>query len=228
MLSEMHRLVSSGELRPDDLVWRIGTVDWVRAGSVPALCRVPPPVAPPPALPAKTARPSKLQGVLAALTFYGCGIVLGRDRIRPRSGARRARGTASDDRGVAYVVALRHQMWKAIDDGQTSIRPGAAAGLMLVPLFNLYWVFRVFPGLAGELAAYARRHGSAGGSLGRGILITYAVLFVIGMIPVVGVLAFVAQLVVAPIAVVSICNAIDALHASGPAAFAASAQPARA
>lgn len=226
-LAEMQRLVRGGELRPEDLVWRIGTVDWVRAGSVPALCSVPPPVAAPNP-PAKAVRPSKVLGVLAALTLYSCGIVAGVIPFVP-------------DLALAGVVALPlmiaasltllrfvYQMWRAIDDGQTSIRPGAAAGLMLVPLFNLYWVFRVFPGLATELEAYARRHERPCRPLNRGILVTYAVLFVVGMLPWVGVLAFAAQLVVAPIAIVSICNAIDALHAPTSAAPATFAQPARA
>ncbi|MCC7014611.1 MAG: DUF4339 domain-containing protein [Planctomycetes bacterium] len=210
-MEELQRLLRNGELRGADLVWRIGTPTWVSADSVEALRSALHSV-PQRAASRAALRPNKLLGVTAAITLYGSLLVLGVAPLEPRIAS--AALVALPLAIAASLTLLRfvHQMWKAIDDGNSTIRPGAAAGLMLVPLFNLYWVFRAFPGFATELGRYAQRHGSTARPLGRGVLITYAVLFVIGLVPVLGVVAFLAQLVVAPITVVLVCNAIEAVH----------------
>jgi len=64
--------------------------------------------------------------------------------------------------GVASVVlflALLYQMWKAVQDGYVQTSPGAAVGLLFVPIFNLFWIFIAIYGLARECNRYIQRHG---------------------------------------------------------------------
>lgn len=35
-----------------------------------------------------------------------------------------------------------YKIWQVLQDGNPSTTPGAAAGLLFVPLFNIYWLFR--------------------------------------------------------------------------------------
>ncbi len=59
---------------------------------------------------------------------------------------------------VAFCV-LVYKMWSAIEDGQAPITPGRAVGLLFVPFYNLYWVFRALPGWATAYNAFASRQG---------------------------------------------------------------------
>ncbi|MBI4702804.1 MAG: hypothetical protein HY744_16920 [Deltaproteobacteria bacterium] len=57
-----------------------------------------------------------------------------------------------------FQCVLLYKMWKAVQDGQARVSPIAAVGLLLVPIFNLYWIFRVLPGYATDFNAYVARH----------------------------------------------------------------------
>lgn len=59
---------------------------------------------------------------------------------------------------VAFCV-LVHKMWSAVQDGQEPTTPGRAVGLLFVPFYNLYWVFRALPGWASAYNAFAARQG---------------------------------------------------------------------
>ena len=56
------------------------------------------------------------------------------------------------------TLVLLFWMWKAIQDGQTRTSPGVAAGLTLIPGFNLYWIFRAVWGFAKEHNKFLARH----------------------------------------------------------------------
>lgn len=51
---------------------------------------------------------------------------------------------------IAIGAALLHRSWASIQAHDAPLRPGAAVGLMFIPLFNLYWQFRAFHGFAVE------------------------------------------------------------------------------
>ncbi len=51
-----------------------------------------------------------------------------------------------------------YKMWTALQDGRAGTSPLTAALLLLVPGFNLYWVFKVYYGFAQEYNALADRH----------------------------------------------------------------------
>jgi len=65
-----------------------------------------------------------------------------------------------------YHLVVLHRLWTFASDqldragGQPTVRSaGLAVGLLLVPGFNLYWVFRVFRGLTAALNAVAASKG---------------------------------------------------------------------
>lgn len=42
---------------------------------------------------------------------------------------------------VIWLVLL-YKAWASIQDGQTPVSPGKAAGFLFIPFYNLCWVFR--------------------------------------------------------------------------------------
>lgn len=63
--------------------------------------------------------------------------------------------------GMAGLLALLYRAWALIQDGQARTGPGKAVLFLLIPLFNLYWMFQAYVGLANDMNAYARRHNIA-------------------------------------------------------------------
>jgi ABC-2 type transport system ATP-binding protein len=61
----------------------------------------------------------------------------------------------------AVALALVWRMWRAIQQGKPRTTPLKAVLLLLLPIFNFYWAFRVFRGFALDFNAYAREQ--AGG-----------------------------------------------------------------
>lgn len=84
--------------------------------------------------------------------------------------------------GVVMMMFL-YKMWNAINDGQTKPTPGAAVGLLFVPIFSLYWLFVVWPGYASQYNAYCQRHGIQAQPLSMGLILCTILL---GWIPLVG------------------------------------------
>jgi len=102
--------------------------------------------------------------------------------------------------GIFQMVFV-YKMWNAINDGRTKPSPGAALGLLFVPLFSLYWVFVVFPGYASRYNAYAHRHGIQVRPLGAGLFVAALLL---GWVPLVG-------LVLWALVLGKVCGAVNAL-----------------
>lgn len=64
--------------------------------------------------------------------------------------------------GIASIILflmLLYQMWKAIQDGYVQVSPPSAVGLLLVPVFNFFWIFIAIFGLARESNLFIQRHG---------------------------------------------------------------------
>lgn len=60
----------------------------------------------------------------------------------------------------ATVLSCRslHRMWAAIQDGHARTTPGRAVGFLFVPIFGIFWFYRVFPGFVKDYNAYLARH----------------------------------------------------------------------
>ncbi|MEM1030728.1 MAG: hypothetical protein AAGN82_10280 [Myxococcota bacterium] len=71
---------------------------------------------------------------------------------------------------------LVHRMWRGIQDSQARMTPGRAVGFTFIPLFNLYWVFEVFPGFATDYNAYLERHRIQAPPMSRGLFLAMVLL----------------------------------------------------
>src|SRR5687768_15980992 len=61
--------------------------------------------------------------------------------------------------GGIFMLVLVYKMYKALNDGVTSPKPGLAVGLFFVPLFNIVWYFIVWCKFPGQYNAFSHRHG---------------------------------------------------------------------
>lgn len=59
---------------------------------------------------------------------------------------------------VVLEYILLYKYWNIIQDGYASTTAAKAVGFMFIPLFNYYWIFRAFWGLAKDLNRYIDRH----------------------------------------------------------------------
>ncbi len=54
---------------------------------------------------------------------------------------------------------FHYKCWETIqDDGYAMVTPSKAAGYLFIPIFNLYWLFISFYGLANQVNQYIDRH----------------------------------------------------------------------
>ncbi|GJM19295.1 MAG: hypothetical protein DHS20C14_15080 [Phycisphaeraceae bacterium] len=70
--------------------------------------------------------------------------------------------------GIAFLVnfpgaicgyILVYRWWRQIQDGFAETSPGKAVGFLFIPMFNYYWIFVAYWGLAKDLDAYTQRYG---------------------------------------------------------------------
>ena len=60
---------------------------------------------------------------------------------------------------IAVLLAFIYRVWKAIEDGEASASPAAAAWLLLIPISQLVWVFRAIRGFAKGYNRFLDRRG---------------------------------------------------------------------
>jgi len=53
---------------------------------------------------------------------------------------------------------LLYRFWQIDQDGFASTTPGKAVGYLFIPIFNIYWLFRAYCGLANDQNRYIARH----------------------------------------------------------------------
>ena len=70
---------------------------------------------------------------------------------------------------------------RVADPSHQSMSPGLV-WLLLIPLFNLFWMFKVFPSVADSLSATARDRGHDVGGAGRGIGMSYCIVVLISTV----------------------------------------------
>jgi len=74
------------------------------------------------------------------------------------------------------VARLVYRMWAAIQDGRARTTPGRAVGFHFIPVFNLFWAFRAFPGFARDFNALVQRRGLARPRLSPGLFRAWVLL----------------------------------------------------
>jgi hypothetical protein len=111
---------------------------------------------------------------------------------------------------ILYLKMV-YKMWAAIQDGTPRTTPGRAVGFLFIPIFNLYWIFQVFPGFADDFNDHVRTKNLAVKELPKGVFTAYGILLVCGLIPVVSFVTAIAALVVGFFMIGKICDAVNAL-----------------
>lgn len=109
--------------------------------------------------------------------------------------------------GIANLV-FWFKAWGALQDGMARTSPGKAIGLLLVPVFNIYWLFQVIPGWAQDHNAMVERAGIDLPRVNAGVYTAYAVCSILPFV------SAIAVLVLLPIVLGSTCDAINRLHAA--------------
>ncbi|MDA2914455.1 hypothetical protein MYX77_10985 [Acidobacteriia bacterium AH_259_A11_L15] len=112
---------------------------------------------------------------------------------------------------VVVFFVLWYRAWAAIQDGHARTTPGKAVGFLLIPFFNLYWAFQAIWGFAKDYNSYVDRHSLNIAKLPEGLFLAYPILVLVGIIPMLGLLASAAALVVLLIMISKICDAVNAL-----------------
>lgn len=122
--------------------------------------------------------------------------------------------------GVVIGMVLLYRCWKlVIDHGPVGLllpavrQPGQAVGFLLIPAFNLYWVFVAFGKLPASLNALADATGVRR-RVSEGLGFTVAVLAVLGCIPLIGVVFAVMQAFVMPTFLVQASSVHDGIVAA--------------
>ena len=124
---------------------------------------------------------------------------------------------------AVVVLRLFYQAWQAIQDGHARTTPGKAAGLLLVPFFNFYWMFVAIHGFALDFNAYVDRHALRTRKLPAGLFLTYVILLCTSWIPILGIVASIVASVLLVIIAWKICDGVNAL--AGTAATGAASTP---
>jgi hypothetical protein len=120
--------------------------------------------------------------------------------------------------GAAVMCAFIYRMWAAIQDGHARTSPGRALGFLFIPIYQFYWVFQAFPGFAKDFNSYAARHSLTVSRLSPGLFTAYAILCIVAMLPWLDVLLSPAIVIVGLVMVSRVCNAVNAIPRTLPAA----------
>ncbi len=115
--------------------------------------------------------------------------------------------------GITFLVLL-YKAWSAINDGQNRTTPGAAVGLLFIPLFNIYWMFQAIWGWAQDYNKYLVRHNQRAEQMPEGLFLVFTICYLF-FFPA----AFVMFFMIVP----KMCDGINALGAAQPAAMGATA-----
>jgi hypothetical protein len=131
---------------------RFQSIAEFRAGVTPPAVIKPPAVVAPPVSPSASTYSSKV----VFLPIFAILVLL--ILVSANTPSMRAVLLLSQVSFFAATLALFFSMWSSIQDGHARTSAGKATGLMLIPVFNLYWVFPVVWGFAKDYNSFIDRH----------------------------------------------------------------------
>ena len=85
---------------------------------------------------------------------------------------------------IGYLLLYR--LWTLIQDGEARTTPGKAVGFCLIPLYNIYWNYTAYVGLAADLNKYCDKYGIEFRRVDERLALIWYVLSVSMLIPVIG------------------------------------------
>ncbi|MBI4851497.1 MAG: DUF4328 domain-containing protein [Acidobacteria bacterium] len=90
--------------------------------------------------------------------------------------------------GILFLIWL-YKTWEAVPERYRSTSPGKALGFLFIPFFNMYWIFRAFPGLSKSIEKAHRAINPS--SAGSGGFVVGMIACVINFIPFLNILSFI-------------------------------------
>lgn len=110
-------------------------------------------------------------------------------------------------------MRLIYRMWCAIPRDFARTTPGLAIGLSLIPIFNLYWIFQVHWGWTVDFNRFAEARGVRARAP-EGLALAICIMSLIAIIPYVGGIFALVNMVLGCIYISSVCDGINAVAAS--------------
>jgi hypothetical protein len=83
-----------------------------------------------------------------------------------------------------FNLVFVYKMYKALNDGVTSPKPGLAVGLMFIPFFSLIWFCIIWGKFPGQYNQFIQRHGIRAQPIGSGVYVAGIILTI--LLPIVG------------------------------------------
>lgn len=212
---EIQTLINNGTLQPHTLVWKAGMQTWAKAqdSELASLFNHQPPAT---AVPTAT--------VPAAPASFGAAATQQQPSYSHTQNVQQVPYEPSSFRtlwlwfawligagiplcliliGLIPVIAggiisliLLYRFWNIIQDGQARTTPGKAVGFLFIPFFNLYWYFVSHVGLAQDTNAYLEARNIQAPRINEGLVLAYYILFLCSMIPYLGILCSLANIVI--------------------------------
>ncbi len=97
---------------------------------------------------------------------------------------------------IVFSMQILYRTWANIEQGYARTSPGNAVGFLFIPFFNLYWVFQAYWGLAIDLNRYMIDRGlSKRKWLDETFALAYAIVVAAQILPIIGYLAILGNLV---------------------------------
>lgn len=91
---------------------------------------------------------------------------------------------------IILILLVIYKMWSSIrDSGNARMTPGKAIGFLLIPFFNLYWIFQVWGGFPNDYNRFIDDQSLQVPKLSSGLYIAYPILVVFTAVPLFGLLA---------------------------------------
>jgi hypothetical protein len=78
--------------------------------------------------------------------------------------------------GSSIWYLLLYKAWVVIQDGKASTTPEKAVGYIFIPLYDFYWVFRAWYGLARDYNRYVARYAFKAFKMREGLFLAFCIL----------------------------------------------------
>lgn len=117
----------------------------------------------PPPDPVKPVEPPTFQTSpkkpIPAVQFVSAALIIGLGWLPFAPQAANGAITVTAVASSILLLTVLYRGWSALPAGYRRTTPANAVGLLLLPLFNLYWVWNVIPGFARDYNEYLRKEG---------------------------------------------------------------------
>lgn len=112
---------------------------------------------------------------------------------------------------LVVMLVLLYKMWSAIQDGHARATPRRALGFLLIPVYNFYWIFRVWGSFPADYNHYTERYQLNLPPLSSEIYRLYPVLLILSVIPPVGIFTLLPGVLVFLLVTARTCDALNDL-----------------